>query len=166
MQNTVKQLQARLPAITFVDGTRFYWSPKAQSIYMNSAALGTDEGKWALLHEAAHAQQNHLTYTSDQELLSLEVEAWHEAQKLGSDLGITIDSDHIQDCLDSYRDWLYARSTCPDCTLNGLQIKPDTYQCLNCRRLWQVSSSRFCRPYRMQLKDKKTPSEVAHTVFN
>jgi hypothetical protein len=155
-----------LPHITFIEGELFYWSPQTNSVHVKAEALDTSDGRWSLLHEAAHAQLEHTYYTTDMGLLSLEVEAWQTAKQLAELYSIEIDENHIQDCLDTYRDWLYARSTCPACMLNSLQIDKTTYLCLNCSTRWTVSASRFCRPYRMHLRQTKTPSEANQTVFS
>lgn len=166
MKSTLlNRCKKQVPAIKFVEASTFYWSPKTRTIYMNKAALGNEEGQWALLHEVAHASLSHQSYSSDASLLMLEVEAWQTAQAMGRELDVQISEDHIQDCLNTYRDWLYARSTCPRCMLNSLQTDDITYVCLNCSTRWSVSQSRFCRPYRMQGRHKKTPSEVSQTVF-
>jgi hypothetical protein len=158
-------LRKMLPTIQFVESTTFYWSPQTSSIYMNSSTLNNEDGQWALLHEASHALLDHQSYHTDVVLLMLEVEAWQSAELLSKNMDIAITEEHIQDCLNTYRDWLYARSTCPTCALNSLQIDETTYLCLNCSTRWSVSRSRFCRPYRMQDRHKKTPSELNQTVF-
>lgn len=155
-----------LPDITFIEGKTFYWSPATKAIHIDTSALDEPGGQWALLHEVAHAQLDHASYANDAALLRLEVDAWEMAQATAKRFEAAIDSDHIQDCLNTYRDWLYARSTCPTCSLNSLQIESTTYVCLNCSTRWSVSQSRFCRPYRMQSMHKKTPSEALQTVFN
>ena len=91
----------------------FFWSPKLKKITYNQSIIDTEVGIWSMLHEVAHASLNHISYTSDLGLLRLEVEAWNEAKKLARQLEIEIDDSHIQDCLDTYRDWLHRRSTCP-----------------------------------------------------
>lgn len=158
MNDLLIACKQRLPHILFIESKTFYWSPKKKSIYFDPL-ISNDQGCWALLHESAHALLNHESYISDVGLLALEVSAWQTAEKLGQELGNVIDPDHIQDCLDTYRDWLYARSTCPTCMLNSLQISETSYLCMNCSTKWSVSPSRFCRPYRMKDRYKKTPSE-------
>jgi hypothetical protein len=115
------------------------------------------------LHETGHALLEHTAYTSDAELLYLEVAAWKHAELLASMLGVKIDDSHIQQCLDSYRDWLFARSSCPRCLSSSLQTEIDKYECFNCRVQWRVSRSRFCRIYRSTLgsiKNNKKASRV------
>lgn len=156
MPNLLEQLRIDFPAITFLQGDTFFWSPKEQTVHYESTA--SKENTWKLLHETAHGILGHTNYQTDFGLLSLEAQAWHKAKDLGKNYGITIDEDHVEDCLDSYRDWLHARSSCPTCHAISLQNDPTTYQCLNCHSIWHVSRSRFCRPYRRSVaaQEKKT----------
>lgn len=140
------------PELSFKLAGSFYWSPKTRTVFYDQNQLASAPGQWALLHEVAHGQLDHQQYHNDFELLMFELAAWEAAKEAGVRLGLKIDQDHIEDCLDSYRDWLYARSTCPACRLNSLQISPQEYRCLNCNNSWKVSASRFCRPYRMHKK--------------
>lgn len=147
MHNLLATLQNDFPKLHFVPSKRFYWSPKQNTIHYvekkNDIAA-----QWSLLHELSHAHLGHQLFKSDFELLLMEVEAWEKARSLGKKYGIAIDSGHIQDCLDTYRDWLYQRSTCPVCASCSLQTDHRTYRCHNCNTVWHVSSSRLCRPYR------------------
>jgi hypothetical protein len=145
-------------SLEFIQDDSFYWSPQDMAIHYNAARLTeSEEGEWSLVHELAHGLLGHKTYKTDYELLSYEVAAWQKALEIAPEYDLNINANHIEECLDSYRDWLYARSTCPTCKLNSLQVNPDTYKCLNCLCKWRVSPSRFCRPYRLKTK---TPSEV------
>jgi type VI protein secretion system component VasK len=163
----VNRLRTLLPDIQLSAGEGFYWSPGQQLITYQSKALASTDGQWALIHEAAHAKLGHQTYHSDYQLLMMEVAAWRQAQKLAADLGLTIDPEHVQDCLDTYRDWLHQRSTCPSCSTVSLQINVSTYRCHNCHTSWHVSTSRFCRPYRLrQTNLKQKSSEISsQTTF-
>lgn len=161
--NTIANIAADYPAISFIEDKTFYWSPADQSVHINSDRLQEESGVWSLLHEIAHSCLGHASYSSDYELLAYEVAAWEKAMELATTYGYTIDEQHVEDCLDSYRDWLYARSTCPTCKLNSLQTAVNTYTCLNCECVWRVSPSRFCRAYRLKTK---LPSEaVPQLVF-
>ncbi|HUY53071.1 MAG TPA: hypothetical protein VMV24_00650 [Candidatus Dormibacteraeota bacterium] len=144
-----------LPDIRLEPGNSFFWSPKHNKITYNESVITSPIGTWSMLHEVAHALMRHTNYASDLELLRLEVEAWDEAKKLGDKLGLIINDDHIQDCLDTYRDWLHRRSTCPNCGIVCLQSTSTLYHCHNCNISWNVSASRFCRPYRLQINSKK-----------
>lgn len=156
MQKLLEELARLLPDITFQSGKTFHWSPQTTTITYEQAKSYKPKQKWALLHEAAHALLNHRTYKTDLELLLLETAAWHKAQEIAKQLGHEIDNDHIQDCLDTYRDWLHQRSTCPRCSTISLQTSPHQYRCHNCTASWYVSASRFCRPYRLSA-DKEKP---------
>lgn len=165
MENLVSSLQKILPYITFHAGDSFHWSPANQTI--NYLSKDTDVNSWALLHEAAHALLGHNNYSSDYELLHLEVAAWDEAKSLANEYKITIDENHIQDCLDTYRDWLHQRSTCPSCGSVSFQNSTNEYRCHNCYTIWRVTNSRFCRPYRRRKlrQNKKSPGENPQTTF-
>jgi len=163
----LEKLQATdAKSLTFTAGKSYYWSPKDKTVFYQE----TDKspvGLWTLLHETCHGLLDHTSYQSDFELVMLEVDAWEKALELAVQLNnesgimnkeaeknssglIYIDQDHVQDCLDSYRDWQYKRSLCPRCELGGIQIDPRTYSCMFCNDTWKVSAARFCRPYRMK----------------
>lgn len=162
MPNIITQIQRVLPAIRFAENDSFCWSYQDQCISYPQNALSSSKGRWALLHEAGHAALNHRTYKHDLDLLLLEVAAWDKARELAKRIGYAIDENHIQDCLDTYRDWLHERSTCPRCGTNSTQSSAREYQCYNCFNIWRVSDSRFCRPYRLSkfsAKTKKSPEK-------
>jgi hypothetical protein len=148
MDKLLTQLRQDYPQLRFVADKAFFWSPADRCIAYKPDASGT-AAVFSLLHEVGHALLEHKRYKLDFELLSLEVAAWEEAKRVARTYDITIDEDHAQDCLDSYRDWLYRRSICPRCTTKSLQLdnKP-VYKCFNCAATWRVAPSRFCRPYR------------------
>jgi len=157
-------LQKILPDVYFEPGDAFFWSPAHTRItYKPNKTL---KNSWSLLHEASHALLGHTDYQLDLELLLLETTAWQEAQDLAVQFSLRIPENHIQDCLDTYRDWLHQRSTCPRCSTVSLQISTNQYQCHNCSNLWQVSSSRFCRPYRLTSKQiKRSPESLPQATF-
>lgn len=151
----IDQLTSIAPNIDFISGNRFCWSPGEKKITYDPDSL-TGDGRWALLHETGHALLGHLNYHSDYELLRMEVAAWEKAKELAGKLGLEIDSGHIEQCLDSYRDWLYRRSICPSCGTKTIQKdNSSSYSCFNCHTCWQVSPSRFCRAYRTLRADSK-----------
>jgi len=166
MQQLLAELQNRLPRVLFEAGDAFYWSPQHSKVVYNQSLPQDSQPSWSLLHEAAHAMLDHQSYAYDLELVLLEVEAWNKAKQLGEELGITIQDDHVQDCLDTYRDWLHQRSTCPRCGTVSLQMASSQYQCHNCLAEWSVSASRFCRPYRLSGKQiKKSPKAIPQATF-
>lgn len=153
MQKLLTRLALDYPELTFLAGKTFYWSPKDQIIHYRDEVEDNQIGAWSLLHELSHALLGHQIYTSDFELVQMEAAAWAHAEKLAPAYGEEIDADHIQDCIDTYRDWLYQRSTCPACTSCSLQADHRTYNCINCGTTWHVSASRLCRPYRRKQKE-------------
>lgn len=150
LHNLITTLRQDFPDISFVEHDMFFWSPEDNTVYVDTASP-SQSGRWTLLHEFAHGVLNHQDYASDLELLWLETVAWDKAKHLQKryDENSPIDEEHIQDCLDSYRDWLYARSRCPRCEQTGLQHQSKRYYCINCAQHWAVSHARFKRPYRM-----------------
>lgn len=153
MNAILGQLAQDFPSISFESGQSFYWSPRTKKVFFRHTESTDEIAVWSLLHEVGHALLKHRTYESDFELLDMEVEAWIKGQELAIKYGYQIDPEHIQDCLDTYRDWLYQRSTCPTCTCSSLQTDNRTYRCFNCSTVWHVSSSRMCRPYRRKQKE-------------
>lgn len=163
MEQLLSKLAADFPSLTYAPGKQFCWSPETGEIFYNTTATGS-RAEWSLLHETGHALLAHKTYSGDFELLKLEICAWDKASDIAKSYGVIIDDEHIQDCLDSYRDWLYSRSICPTCSTKCLQQSNYTqYRCFNCHTVWGVSPSRFCRSYR-STKNVKQPA-VFH-LFN
>ena len=157
MGQLLDQLRNQFPSLTYREGTAFCWSPETQEISYTKRADKTSAA-WSLLHETSHALLGHTRYQTDFELIKMEVAAWEKAKELAKDFGIAIDENHIQDCLDSYRDWIYARSICPYCGNKSLQQSDlRHYKCFNCRGTWSVTPSRFCRAYRATKGSKGSP---------
>ncbi len=152
----LRQLKADHAEVSFVEGVAFCWSPDERQITYKANAQGL-AALFSLLHEVGHARLKHRRYTLDFELLAIEVAAWEQAKQICDRYDINIDEDHVQNCLDTYRDWLYGRSICPSCTTKSLQLddKP-AYSCFNCHATWQVAPSRFCRPYRKVKGNERT----------
>lgn len=154
MKQLIPLLERDYPAITFKAGSVFSWSPSQQTVYYIEDSTEVS-AVWSLLHELGHAVCKHQDFSSDLALLKMEVEAWSQAKQLAQNYNHTIDEEHIQDCLDTYRDWLHQRSTCPTCHTTSLQKDARTYQCHNCNEQWHVAQNRHCRPYRMKTKQKQ-----------
>jgi hypothetical protein len=150
MEDLLTKIRADYPAVSFVEGTRFSWHAQKNHISYKKTARQRPQDLWALLHELGHALLGHEDYANDVDLLQMEVAAWHKAEVLAEQYQIPLDSDYAQDCLDTYRDWLHVRATCPTCYGRSLQTSPTQYRCFNCQTTWQVSRSRLCRPYRLQ----------------
>lgn len=162
MQQLLTKLQSQFPQLTFTAGSEFCWSPETDEVVYRANARG-QTATWSLLHETGHALLEHKNYSADFHLLQLEISAWERARELARQFDTTIDEDHIQDCLDTYRDWLYRRSICPTCGGQCLQQNDHQhYRCFNCHTSWRVSSSRFCRAYR---RSKNVESSATPLIF-
>lgn len=144
----VARLKRDYPGFKFRRGERENWSARTRTVTYNPNQ-DEEQLSYGLLHELAHAILEHNNYSSDIELLKLEAEAWHLAAQLAPKYGVSISDDHIQKCLDTYRDWLHKRSACPKCGMHVIQQTPENYKCFNCQTTWRVSHSRFARPYRL-----------------
>lgn len=161
MESTLNNLRKLFPSLQFTAGKSFSWSPETGEIFYDGSRKG-QKPIWSLLHETGHALLGHRSYQADFELIRLEVAAWEKAKEIATKLNVAIDEDHIQDCLDTYRDWLYKRSVCPTCSTKALQQEDYAhYRCFNCHTTWRVTPSRFCRAYRATRNIKK-PSAVFH----
>jgi hypothetical protein len=133
---------SQFPQLSFVVGEEFRWSPQKKTITYN---LEDPHLTARLLHEVAHAELGHHEYERDIELIAYERDAWHYAKATLSPLfGVIIDSDTIEDDLDTYRDWLHARSTCPECSATGIQTNEKEYTCVACRTVWTVNQAIGC----------------------
>ncbi len=150
MDSLLERLRHDYPDLQFIVGTTCCWSPDNKSImYVLEPGL---EATWSILHELGHAILNHQNYKTDVELLQKEVLAWGKAHELAQTYGIVINDEHVQNCLDSYRDWLDKRSTCPNCGVKTTAATARTYRCFNCHASWTVSLARHHRSYRRQIQ--------------
>ncbi len=161
MDSLLVRLQKAFPGLLFSPGDQFCWSPKIGTIIYKNSGKSSPISAWSLLHEVGHALLHHHNYESDLQLLEMESQAWEKAQEIGKIYNYQIDPNHIEDCMDTYRDWLHQRSACPNCSTRSLQQDARNYRCFNCGQTWSVSSSRFCRPYRRkEIENKKSPQSI------
>jgi hypothetical protein len=137
------------PNITFKRSRYFMWSPTTNTVHYRHQPR--DEEIWSLLHELGHALLSHTSFDSDLELLKHERAAWDKAQQIADKYNITISIDHIESSLDTYRDWLYQRSRCPECGQASVQIKTRQYSCFNCLCQWKVPASQACQVKRFKI---------------
>lgn len=142
LKNSWRLDQSVASPIRFQTGTAFQWNHLERCITYDP----TDSEVVAfLLHEAGHAWLNHGKYTNSIELLEMERDAWEWARKNSSHYGITIDPDTIDQSVDTYRDWLHARSLCPRCNATGVETaRQFTYVCIACSHQWRVNEARNC----------------------
>lgn len=146
------KLKLAHPEYTFISGDHFRWSPDSREIIYDPAAQSSEAH---ILHELAHALLGHSDYDRDIQLIAIERDAWQHAKKaLSPNYNIVITDVVIEDSLDTYRDWLHARSTCPNCKATGLQDKKYHYRCVACRHKWRVNDARICGLRRHSLSTK------------
>ena len=142
----VAKLRSIYPDLTFYQGTSTHWSHATRTISYTPETPPAE-----LLHELGHAISRHASYDRDVKLITMEREAWTVAQEIAPQYGMAIANGIIEDYMDTYRDWLHARSLCPNCQTNGIQIAARTYECPACRTKWSVNEARACRLRRRTL---------------
>lgn len=136
----LQKLEADFPDINFETSDEFRWSPSAHTVYYSSENPDTA----TLLHETAHALLDHTGYEHDIDLIHLERDAWNKTVELGKKYELSIDTETVETALDTYRDWLHARSLCPSCHQNGVQTAENAYTCVICGQKWTVNDARSC----------------------
>ena len=152
MQSTTllaAKLSKDFPDLRFVADDHFRWSPDSKVIYFDP-----HDKPDHLLHELSHALLGHTDYIRDIQLIEMECDAWEHAKQSSAHYGIALDDNEIQDALDTYRDWLHARSICPTCSATGMQTKKYQYKCLVCQGNWKVNDARVCTLRRYKLSRK------------
>lgn len=137
--------------ISIKRGDSFRWDPNRLCLFYNPAE---PQAGALVLHELGHALLGHGSYRADVELLAMERAAWDRALALATAHGVVITDDTAEDHLDTYRDWLHARSLCPTCGATGLQAAAKAYQCLSCSATWAVNEARTCGLKRYKLTKK------------
>lgn len=151
MSSLIHKLKTDYPTLTFFETDQFSWSPTTKTVhYSTDLAHGSE----LLLHELSHALLEHSDYQRDVQLLALETAAWEKAKQLAKTHRVRLSENVIQDHLDTYRDWMHARSTCPECTAIGYQTGKATYSCPACSHEWRVNEARVCglKRYRITAK--------------
>lgn len=149
------RLEEDFPELRFRPGSKFAFRPPRTIIYTDadkesrrrepekteqSLAAKINECveiknnylKMQLLHEVGHAILEHRNWGMDLERVKMEGAAWAEAEKLCVKYGVKYDENFAEEELDSYRDWLYARSTCAECGLTMYQTPDGKYHCPQC----------------------------------
>jgi hypothetical protein len=130
-----------LAGISFSQGDEFRWDHTSKTVFY----LSTDPDVASyLLHEAGHAALSHQDYPDDINLVAMERAAWDKATALGKQYTVALSDHIIEDALDSYRNWLHSRSTCPSCGSTGIQTSYQAYECLACHTRWKVNEARSC----------------------
>lgn len=148
MSSLIHKLKTEFPDIAFIPADDFSWSPAVSTVFYTTHQAHAPQ---LLLHELSHALLDHHEYTRDIQLVAMETAAWEKAREQAERYSIRLSEDVVQDHLDTYRDWLHKRSTCPNCTANGYQTKQREYACLACGRQWKVNEARLCALRRYSL---------------
>jgi len=142
-------LKKDFPQLLFTPGARYAWSPDVRTVYYDES---DPENTGLLLHELAHGLLDHHDYSKDIELVAMESAAWDKARQIAPGYNVQITDDTVQDTLDTYREWLHARSTCPECEATGYQSGKNTYTCVACSHAWRVNEARLCALRRYSAK--------------
>ena len=123
-----RQLEADYPELSFRKGAKFAFRPP------RTITIGPTEpySSLLLLHEVGHALSGHRDFKTDALRLKMEREAWEKARKLASKYEVEFDDEVAEQELDSYRDWLDAKSRCPVCGLTRYQTPDGMYHCPKC----------------------------------
>jgi len=142
-------LKNKYPQFIFKSNNNFYWSYLDNTIYYDE---NSPHMSIFLLHELSHALLGHNQYDYDIQLITMERQSWEHTILLAPSFDINIPDDLIQNTLDSYREWIHSRSTCPKCNATGLQIASNTYKCLACNDKWRVNEAKNCALRRYEIK--------------
>ena len=156
LEEIILKIKENHPSIHLEARDVFSWSPKTATIYY--IPDNNDRNSWSLLHELGHALLNHKKFSGDINLLMMEIEAWEKAKDISKSYDITIPNEHIEDCIDTYRDWIHNRSKCPKCDNNTIQENSSSYRCFNCDFCWSVSIDQLCRVYRSPISKIGSPT--------
>lgn len=146
----IEQLIADYPEFRFrLNAKRFsFHMPKNhESGSKPIISIGPPQPFFALqaLHELGHALKAHQDYTTHIDRLKIERAAWEAAKTIYeiyqnraesdqslADILPKWDDDYVESCLDTYRDWLHAKSKCKKCGLTCYQTKDGHYHCPRC----------------------------------
>ena len=133
----IKTLQADYPQFRFcLDRPRF--SYQNGTIFVGPA---DEYASLQLLHELGHALCGHTDFKTHLGRLKIEREAWDTARPLAKKYGVKWDDGYVEDSLDTYRDWLHAKSKCKKCGLTRYQTPDKKYHCPRCEAFCQVPTN-------------------------
>jgi hypothetical protein len=144
-------LKSKYSQFKFEQGDNFAWSSSDNVIYYDEQS---PDSSLLLLHELSHALLGHDKYDRDIELIAIERQAWEKTAELAPSFNIKLSDKLVQSTMDSYRDWLHARSSCPRCHSTGLQTNNTIYHCPVCNNSWMVNEAKTCALRRYQTKKR------------
>lgn len=135
MDSFLKKIESLYPEFVFKPGKKFLFRPKNTIFYVKNST----HFELLLLHELGHALLGHYNFGTGLSRLKMESAAWDKARSLAHQFDITIDEDFIESELDTYRNWLHSRLTCPHCGLVRLETKDQKLICPRCDVLLKKS---------------------------
>jgi len=151
-KDLLERLKSDYPKLRFREGKKFAFRPP-RTVFYEAEQLKqsrqvepghpeqpvgleradcSGQAELQLLHELGHAVLEHKNFRTDLERLKMEVAAWAEARKFCEQYNIYYDEEFVEGQLDSYRDWLHAKSRCPRCGLTRYQTPNGQYHCPGC----------------------------------
>lgn len=136
----------------FMPSSVFKWAPSEDTIYYNQSDIASKSGYISLLHEISHALLKHENFQYDVDLIQRETEAWSKTRELSVKHAVDFDESYADNCLETYRTWIYNRSSCPNCHQTSVEHKPQSYRCFNCFSKWSVSKDQNCQIQRRRIK--------------
>ena len=148
----ISSLRNDYPHLNFRPGPIDRWSASTGDIDY-SQPVNPDH----VLHEVGHALLRHNNYQLDIELLKIEADAWAKAREIAPRYGYEIKQIYINDCLETYKQWLLRRSRCPECQLVGIQNENRQYSCPNCQLHWKVSADLGCELSKARVNGEPQP---------
>lgn len=142
-QTIIAQLQAQFPEVRWRQAPRFSFRPP------HTVCLGRPQPHYGLLalHELGHCLEKHRDFCTEIGRLQMERAAWERARCVWRQLnlgeqGLIWDEDFVETQLDTYRDWLHARSRCPRCSSTRFQTPDGAYHCPFCGEFASRTPSR------------------------
>lgn len=122
------KIRSDFPEIKFRQGKKFAYRPP-RTVIVGPKEPGDE---LLLLHELGHALSGHCNFSTDAMRLKMEREAWEKARELASKYGVEFNEAAAEAGLDTYREWLHQKSSCPSCGLTRYQTPDGAYHCPRC----------------------------------
>lgn len=122
------KLRADFPDVVWREGKKYLFRPP------KTIMLGPDEEHdgLLLLHELGHYLCRHRDFDTLPRRVKMEREAWDKARELCDKYGVSYNENVAEAELDTYRDWLDAKSRCPKCGLTRYQTSDGEFHCPRC----------------------------------
>lgn len=122
------RIRSDFPEFKIISGKRFSFRPP------KTIVVGPEEpnDSLLLLHELGHALSGHRNFDTSVRRVKMEREAWDKARELCSKYEVEYDEDLIEGELDTYRDWLHKKTSCPKCGLTMFQTPDGFCHCPRC----------------------------------